>query len=167
MTLEQTRLVTGDVATLTRFYEGVSQGKAAIINSGYVEFHSEPCGGLAIVGPVLVAATGGAVHPQIARRCRTEHVQWQDVSLRDVGPRSRSRAPNWPLLHQSSFERLCESDVSALPVPRCHGRTHTAGSDKRHSPARICPGRAIPPLTTTGSPRLTSMSNWTLGGHFI
>ena len=44
MTLEQTRLVTSDVATLTRFYEGVSQGKAAIINSGYVEFHSEPCG---------------------------------------------------------------------------------------------------------------------------
>ena len=67
MTLEQTRLVTGDVATLTRFYEGVSQGKAAIINSGYVEFHSEPCGGLAIVGPADIQAyRTGVVEPGAA-----------------------------------------------------------------------------------------------------
>ena len=38
MTLKQTRLVTGDVATLTRFYESVGQARAVVISNGYVEF---------------------------------------------------------------------------------------------------------------------------------
>jgi uncharacterized glyoxalase superfamily protein PhnB len=49
MTLKQTRLVTTDVAKLTRFYKNVSQSKAEILNSSYVQFQNEACEGLAIV----------------------------------------------------------------------------------------------------------------------
>jgi hypothetical protein len=49
MTLKQTRLVTTDVAKLTRFYETVSQSKAEILNSSFVQFQSDACKGLAIV----------------------------------------------------------------------------------------------------------------------
>jgi hypothetical protein len=37
MILKQTRLVTTDVAKLTRFYESISQSKAAVLSSGYAD----------------------------------------------------------------------------------------------------------------------------------
>lgn len=64
MTLKQTRLVTADVARLTRFYETVSQANAAVISNGYAEFQREPCQGLAIVDPAAISAYGaGVVEP--------------------------------------------------------------------------------------------------------
>jgi uncharacterized glyoxalase superfamily protein PhnB len=93
MTLKQTRLVTGDVATLTRFYEGVSQGKAAIINSGYAEFHSEPCDGLAIVDPAQIRAYGeGVVQPGI-NRCAILDFEVADVDAEYA--RLRDSVSDW------------------------------------------------------------------------
>ncbi|WP_445168729.1 VOC family protein [Mycolicibacterium sp. Dal123E01] len=64
MTFKQTRLVTADVARLTRFYETVSQANASVISEGYVEFRREPCEGLAIVDPAAIPAYGaGVVEP--------------------------------------------------------------------------------------------------------
>jgi hypothetical protein len=37
MTLKQARLVTTDVAELTRFYESVGQSKAAVLSGGYAD----------------------------------------------------------------------------------------------------------------------------------
>ena len=59
MILKQTRLVTNDVAKLTRFYESVSQAKAEILSSGYAQFHNEPCDGLAIVEQASTEHTAG------------------------------------------------------------------------------------------------------------
>ena len=59
MTLKQTRLVTTDVAKLTQFYECVSQSKAEVLNSSYVQFQNEACKGLAIVELASTRAYGG------------------------------------------------------------------------------------------------------------
>ena len=45
MTLKQTRLVTTDVAKLILFYEKISQSKAELLNSSYVQFQDEACEG--------------------------------------------------------------------------------------------------------------------------
>ena len=58
MTLKQTRLVTTDVAKLTRFYESVSQSKAEIVSNDYVQFQSKACEGLAIIEQALTQAYG-------------------------------------------------------------------------------------------------------------
>ena len=68
MTLKQTRLVTTDVATLTRFYETVSQSKAEILNSSYVQFQNEACKGLAIVELASTRAYGEDVAEAGANR---------------------------------------------------------------------------------------------------
>jgi hypothetical protein len=68
MTLKQTRLVTTDVAKLTRFYESVSQSKAEIVSSGYVQFQSEACEGLAIVELASTRAYGEGVAEAGANR---------------------------------------------------------------------------------------------------
>jgi uncharacterized glyoxalase superfamily protein PhnB len=61
MTLKQTRLVTTDVAKLTQFYENVSQSKADILNSSFVQFQNEACKGLAIVELASTRAYGDDV----------------------------------------------------------------------------------------------------------
>ena len=68
MTLKQTRLVTIDVAKLTRFYESVSQAKAEVLSSGYAQFHNEPCKGLAIVELASTQAYGDGVAEAGANR---------------------------------------------------------------------------------------------------
>ena len=68
MTLKQTRLVTSDVAKLTRFYETVSQSKAEILNSSFVQFQNEACKGLAIVGLASTRAYGDGVAEAGANR---------------------------------------------------------------------------------------------------
>ncbi|MDR3484682.1 MAG: VOC family protein [Bradyrhizobium sp.] len=68
MALKQTRLVTTDVAKLTRFYETVSQSKADILNSSFVQFQSEACKGLAIVELAATRAYGEDVAEAAANR---------------------------------------------------------------------------------------------------
>jgi predicted enzyme related to lactoylglutathione lyase len=68
MTLKQTRLVTIDVAKLTRFYENVSQSKAEVLNSSYVQFQDEACKGLAIVELASTRAYGEGVAEPGANR---------------------------------------------------------------------------------------------------
>ena len=68
MTLKQTRLVTTDVAKLTRFYESVSQAKAEVLNSGYAQFQNEACKGLAIVELASTRAYGEDVAEAGANR---------------------------------------------------------------------------------------------------
>jgi predicted enzyme related to lactoylglutathione lyase len=68
MTLKQTRLVTTEVARLTRFYENVSQSKAEVLNSSYVQFHNEACEGLAIVELASTRAYGEGVAEAGANR---------------------------------------------------------------------------------------------------
>lgn len=68
MTLKQTRLVTSDVAKLTRFYESVSQSKAEVLNSSYVQFQNEACEGLAIVELASTQAYGDDVAEAGANR---------------------------------------------------------------------------------------------------
>src|ERR1700676_259873 len=68
MTLKQTRLVTTDVAKLTRFYESVSQSKADIISSGYVQFQSAAFEGLSIVKLASTRAYRGRVAESGANR---------------------------------------------------------------------------------------------------
>ena len=68
MTLDQTRLVTADVAMLTRSYETVGQANAAVISSGYVDLQREPCQGIGIVDPAVTQACGaGVVEPGVNR----------------------------------------------------------------------------------------------------
>ena len=68
MTLKQTRLVTTDVAKLTRFYETVSQSKAEVLNSSFVQFQNEACRGLAIVELASTRAYGEDVAESGANR---------------------------------------------------------------------------------------------------
>jgi len=68
MTLKQTRLVTTDVAKLTRFYENVSQSKAEVLNSSFVQFQNEACKGLAIVELAATRAYGEDVVESGANR---------------------------------------------------------------------------------------------------
>jgi uncharacterized glyoxalase superfamily protein PhnB len=68
MSLKQTRLITTDVAKLTRFYESVSQAKAEVLSSGYAQFHNEPCKGLAIVELASTQAYGDGVAEAGANR---------------------------------------------------------------------------------------------------
>ncbi len=68
MTLKQTRLVTTDVAKLTRFYENVSRSKAEVLNSSYVQFQDEACRGLAIVELASTRAYGEGVAVSGANR---------------------------------------------------------------------------------------------------
>ena len=68
MTLKQTRLVTTDLANLTRFYETVSQSKAEILNTSYVQFQSAACKGLAIVELASTRAYGEGVAESGANR---------------------------------------------------------------------------------------------------
>jgi predicted enzyme related to lactoylglutathione lyase len=68
MTLKQTRLVTTDVAKLTRFYESVSQSKAEIVSNDYVQFQSKSCEGLAIIEQALTRAYGENVAEAGANR---------------------------------------------------------------------------------------------------
>lgn len=68
MTLKQTRLVATDVAKLTRFYERVSQAKATVLSSGYTQFESEPCEGLAIIDEASIRSYGeGVAEPGVNR----------------------------------------------------------------------------------------------------
>jgi hypothetical protein len=73
MTLKQTRLVTIDVAKLTRFYENVSQSKAEVLNSSYVQFQDEACKGLAIVELASTRAYGEGVAEPALGRGRDQH----------------------------------------------------------------------------------------------
>ena len=68
MTLTQTRLVTADVARLTRFYETVSQSEAEILNNSFVRFQSDTCKGLAIVALASTRAYGEGVAESAANR---------------------------------------------------------------------------------------------------
>ena len=68
MTLKQTRLVTTDVAKLTRFYEDVSQSKGEVLNSSFVQFQNEACKGLAIVELASTRAYGEDVAESGANR---------------------------------------------------------------------------------------------------
>jgi uncharacterized glyoxalase superfamily protein PhnB len=68
MTLKQTRLVTTDVARLTRFYETVTQSKAEILTRSFVQFQSEACRGLAIVELASTRAYGESVAESGANR---------------------------------------------------------------------------------------------------
>jgi predicted enzyme related to lactoylglutathione lyase len=68
MTLKQTRLVTADVARLTQFYETVSQSKAEVLNSSFVQFQNEACKGLAIVELASTRAYGDGVAEAGANR---------------------------------------------------------------------------------------------------
>jgi uncharacterized glyoxalase superfamily protein PhnB len=68
MTLKQTRLVTTNVSKLTRFYESVSQSKAEVLNSSYVQFQNEACEGLAIVELASTQAYGDDVAEAGANR---------------------------------------------------------------------------------------------------
>jgi uncharacterized glyoxalase superfamily protein PhnB len=68
MTLKQTRLVTTDVAKLTRFYENVSQSKSEILNARFVQFQNEACKGLAIVALESTRAYGEDVAEAGANR---------------------------------------------------------------------------------------------------
>jgi uncharacterized glyoxalase superfamily protein PhnB len=68
MTLKQARLVTTNVAKLTRFYESVSQAKAEVLSSGYVQFQNEVCKGLAIVELASTRAYGEDVAEAGANR---------------------------------------------------------------------------------------------------
>jgi len=68
MTLKQTRLVTNDVAKLTRFYENVSQAKAKLLSSDYAQFQNEPCKGLAIIAQATTQAYGDGVAEAAANR---------------------------------------------------------------------------------------------------
>ena len=61
MNLKQTRLVTNDVQSLTRFYETVTGATAEVLSSGYVEFQRSPCAGLAITAATTVESYGGDV----------------------------------------------------------------------------------------------------------
>ena len=61
MTLKQTRLVTTDVTTLMQFYETVSQSKAEILDSSFVQFQTDACKGLAIVALASTRAYGDGV----------------------------------------------------------------------------------------------------------
>jgi uncharacterized glyoxalase superfamily protein PhnB len=61
MTLKQTRLVTTDVAKLTRFYESVTQAKAEVLSSDYAQFQNEPCKGLALMELATTRAYGEGV----------------------------------------------------------------------------------------------------------
>jgi predicted enzyme related to lactoylglutathione lyase len=68
MNLKQTRLLTNDVVTLTRFYEGVTRAKASVLGSGYVEFRDKPCEGLAIGDPRSIRSYGdGVAEPGVNR----------------------------------------------------------------------------------------------------
>ena len=68
MTFKQTRLVTTNVATLTRFYETVSQAKAELLSSDYAQFQNEPCKGLAIIAQATTLAYGDGVAEAAANR---------------------------------------------------------------------------------------------------
>ena len=68
MTLKQTRLVTTDVAKLTRFYESVSQATAEVLSSDYAQFQNEPCKGLAIIAQATTQAYGDGVAEAAANR---------------------------------------------------------------------------------------------------
>ncbi|MDR3489706.1 MAG: VOC family protein [Bradyrhizobium sp.] len=68
MTLKQTRLVTTNVAKLTLFYEKISQSKADILNSSFVQFKNEACKGLAIVELASTLAYGEGVAESGANR---------------------------------------------------------------------------------------------------
>jgi len=48
------------VATLTRFYESVSQATAEVLSSDYAQFQNEPCKGLAIIAQATTQAYGVA-----------------------------------------------------------------------------------------------------------
>jgi uncharacterized glyoxalase superfamily protein PhnB len=61
MALKQTRLVTTDVAKLTRFYESVSQATATVLSGGYAKFEGEPCEGLAIIDEASIRSYGEGV----------------------------------------------------------------------------------------------------------
>src|SRR5438105_14874337 len=61
MNLKQTRLVTKDVAGLTRFYEEITGATAEILNAGYVEFQRSPCAGLAIADAAVTKVYGEGV----------------------------------------------------------------------------------------------------------
>jgi len=62
MNLKQIRLVTSDVAKLTRFYEAVTGATAEILSSGYVEFQRSPCAGLAISDAAALHRAYGEGH---------------------------------------------------------------------------------------------------------
>jgi uncharacterized glyoxalase superfamily protein PhnB len=68
MSLKQTRLVTTDVAKLTRFYENVSQSKAEVLNRSFVQFQNEACKGLAVVELAATRAYGEDVAEAGANR---------------------------------------------------------------------------------------------------
>jgi len=68
MTFKQTRLVTTNVATLTRFYESVSQATAEVLSSDYAQFQNEPCKGLAIIAQATTQAYGEGVAVAAANR---------------------------------------------------------------------------------------------------
>jgi uncharacterized glyoxalase superfamily protein PhnB len=57
-----------DVTKLTRFYANVSQSKAEIVSSGYVQFQSEACEGSAIVELASTRAYGEGVAESGANR---------------------------------------------------------------------------------------------------
>lgn len=89
MKFKQTRLVTHDVANLTRFYEALTGGMGTVLNVGYVEFQSNPCEGLAIADPASIRSYGPGVAEPTANRSVILDFQVADVDaeylrLRDI-----------------------------------------------------------------------------------
>lgn len=88
MHFKQTRLVTKDVARLTRFYEAVTGAHRVPGGDGYVEFRV-PVDCLGIVGPAVEDAYGpGVVRPGANRSAvldfEVEDVDREFVRLREI-----------------------------------------------------------------------------------
>jgi predicted enzyme related to lactoylglutathione lyase len=74
------RLVTEDVQRLTRFYEAVTDAKAELISSGYVEFQRSPCAGLAITAAsTMTGAYGDGVVTANANHALVLDFEVEDV----------------------------------------------------------------------------------------
>jgi uncharacterized glyoxalase superfamily protein PhnB len=93
VTLKQTRLVTTEVATLTRFYENVSQSKAEILNEKYVQFQNKNCKGLAIVELASTQAYGDDVAEAGANR--SVILDFEVVDVDDEYKRLQDSVSDW------------------------------------------------------------------------
>lgn len=78
MRLKQTRLVTGDVPRLLRFYEKITGASRSPGGLAYVEFRA-PFDGLAIVGPAVEDAYGSGVVSPAANRSAILDFEVEDV----------------------------------------------------------------------------------------
>jgi predicted enzyme related to lactoylglutathione lyase len=79
MTSGRSRLVTGDVEALTRFYEAITGAKAEVSISGYAEFRRSPWAGLAITAAGATRANGDGVVDAGANRLLVLDFEVEDV----------------------------------------------------------------------------------------